>query len=45
MGVALDENACDFVIRNKRNGEYALLSDRALTIAALDPDQVDEVDG
>lgn len=45
VGVALDENACDFVIRNKRNGEYALLSDRALTIDALDPDQVDEVGG
>lgn len=32
VGVALDDNACSFVIRDDRNREYALLSDRALTI-------------
>lgn len=36
VGVALDDNACSFVIRDARNGEYALLSDRAMTITAID---------
>lgn len=30
VGVALDRNACDFAIRNNRNGDYALLSDRVV---------------
>ena len=36
VGVALDDNACSFVIRDARNGEYALLSDRAMTITQID---------
>lgn len=36
VGVAVDDNACSFVIRNERNGEYALLSDRAMKIRPLD---------
>lgn len=36
VAVALDENACDFVIRDSRNTEYALLSDRAMTMQPLD---------
>lgn len=41
VGVALDDNACSFVIRDDRNGEYALLSDRALTIEPTDSTQVE----
>lgn len=41
VGVALDDNACSFVIRDDRNREYALLSDRALTIEPLDDSQVE----
>ncbi|BDR53615.1 sugar ABC transporter [Bombiscardovia nodaiensis] len=44
VGVALDENACDFVIRNDRNGDYALLSDRALTISPVSSADVEEED-
>ena len=36
VAVALDENACTFVIRDARNRNYALLSDRAMTIAQID---------
>lgn len=43
VAVALDENTCDFVIRNDYNGDYALLSDRALTIKPLDLSAVEEV--
>lgn len=32
LAVAVDANACTFVIRDDRNRDYALLSDRALTI-------------
>ena len=35
VGVALDDKACSFVIRDDRNREYALLSDRALTIKQI----------
>ena len=42
VGVALDDNACSFVIRDNRNREYALLSDRALTIEPLDDSQVEK---
>ena len=36
VAVALDENACTFVIRDARNRNYALLSDRAMTITQID---------
>ncbi|NEG54852.1 ABC transporter ATP-binding protein [Bifidobacterium platyrrhinorum] len=36
VGVAVDENACTFVIQDDRNREYALLSDRALTFTQVD---------
>ena len=40
VAVALDENACTFVIRDARNRNYALLSDRAMTITQIDkPEQ------
>lgn len=32
LAVAVDANACTFVIRDDRNRDYALLSDRAMTI-------------
>nr|WP_239512671.1 ABC transporter ATP-binding protein [Bifidobacterium avesanii] len=32
VAVAIDDNACTFVIRDERNRDYALLSDRAMTI-------------
>ncbi|RIY25294.1 sugar ABC transporter [Bifidobacteriaceae bacterium NR021] len=32
LAVAVDANACTFVIRDSRNRDYALLSDRAMTI-------------
>lgn len=35
VGVAIDDNACSFVIRDDRNREYALLSDRALMIKQI----------
>lgn len=35
VGVAVDENACTFVIRDDRNREYALLSDRAMTFVQV----------
>jgi ABC-2 type transport system ATP-binding protein len=40
VGVALDENSCSFAIRNKRNENYALLSQRALHIMPMDADQI-----
>lgn len=43
VGVAVDDNACNFVVRNSRNREYALLSDRALTITPMDPSKITEV--
>ena len=36
VAVALDDNACIFVIRDSRNRNYALLSDRALTITQIE---------
>jgi len=36
VGVAVDENACTFVIQDERNRNYALLSDRALTMTQVD---------
>ena len=38
VGVALDQNACDFAIRNKRNGDYALLNDSAVRFTVANPD-------
>lgn len=35
VAVAVDDNACTFVIRDKKNRDYALLSDRALTITRI----------
>lgn len=35
VAVAVDDNACTFVIRDKKNRDYALLSDRALTITQI----------
>ena len=32
LAVAVDANACTFVIRDSHNRDYALLSDRAMTI-------------
>lgn len=41
VAVALDDNACTFVVRDSRNtSNYALLSDRAMTI-----EQIPEVNG
>ncbi|TCD54031.1 ATP-binding cassette domain-containing protein [Alloscardovia theropitheci] len=40
VGVAIDDRACDFAIRDKRNRDFALLSDRALTITPVDADAV-----
>lgn len=40
VAVASGENACSFAIRNKRNRDYALLSDRAMRIT---PDKVDAI--
>lgn len=36
VAVALDDNACTFVIRDSRNRNYALLSDRALMITQIE---------
>ena len=36
VGVAVDENACTFVIQDERNRNYALLSDRSLTMTQVD---------
>ena len=36
VGVAVDDNACNFVIRDDSNREYALLSDRAMMITQTD---------
>ena len=36
VAVALDDNACTFVSRDSRNRNYALLSDRALTITQIE---------
>lgn len=36
VGVALDDNACDFAIRDERNSDYALISDRALQLHMRD---------
>ncbi|NEG90194.1 ABC transporter ATP-binding protein [Bifidobacterium aerophilum] len=36
VAVAVDDNACTFVIRDDRNRDYALLSDRAMTIKQID---------
>ena len=36
VAVALDDNACTFVLRDSRNRNYALLSDRALTITQIE---------
>lgn len=41
VGVALDENSCSFAIRDNRNREYALLSDRVLKITPVDETQVE----
>jgi ABC-2 type transport system ATP-binding protein len=35
VGVALDANACNFVIRDANNGDYALLNDSAIRITQL----------
>lgn len=35
VAVAVDDNACTFVIRDQRNGAYALLSDRAVEFAEI----------
>lgn len=35
LAVAVDANACTFVIRDSRNRDYALLSDRAMTIKQI----------
>ena len=35
VAVALDANACTFVVRDDRNSDYALLSDRALRIRQI----------
>ena len=35
LAVAVDANSCTFVIRDSRNRDYALLSDRAMTIKQI----------
>ena len=37
VAVAIDANACEFVISDPRNSDYALLSDRAMQIRQVDP--------
>ncbi|KAB8288631.1 sugar ABC transporter [Bifidobacterium ramosum] len=41
VAVALDDNSCTFVIRDKRNRTYALLSDRAVMFTPVAGDDVD----
>ena len=43
VAVAIDDNACDFVVRDKRNSDYALLSDRVLRITPEDPSQIEYI--
>jgi ABC-2 type transport system ATP-binding protein len=43
VGAALGVNSCSFVIRNSRNGDYALLSDRALRFTTQEDTQTVEV--
>ncbi|MBO6097917.1 MAG: ATP-binding cassette domain-containing protein [Aeriscardovia sp.] len=38
VGVATGDNACSFIIRDPRNADYALLSDRATAITAKSED-------
>lgn len=38
VGVATGDNACSFIIRDPRNADYALLSDRAAVITAKSDD-------
>ncbi|WP_018142537.1 ABC transporter ATP-binding protein [Alloscardovia criceti] len=40
VGVAIDDRACDFAIRDERNEEYALLSQRAVQITPVDSNAV-----
>ncbi|KFI67192.1 ABC transporter ATP-binding protein [Bifidobacterium magnum] len=42
VGVAIDDNSCTFVIRDKRNGNYALLSDRALEFTEISKKEAEE---
>lgn len=35
LAVAIDSNACEFAVRDPRNSQYALLSDRAMTIRQI----------
>lgn len=44
VAVAIDDNACDFVVRDDRNSDYALLSQRAIRILPLDPSQIEYID-
>ena len=37
VAVAIDANACEFAISDPRNGDYALLSDRAMQIRQVEP--------
>ena len=43
VAVAIDDNACDFVVRDERNSDYALLSDRGLRITPEDPSQIEYI--
>lgn len=45
VAVAIDDNALDFVVRDERNRDYALISDRGLMISPLDPTAVERVKG
>lgn len=43
VAVAIDDNALDFAVRDERNRDYALISDRGLMISPLDPTAVERV--
>lgn len=40
VGVAIDDRACDFVIRDNENAEYALINNRALEISPVSAQDV-----
>ena len=44
VAVAIDANSCNFVVRNPRNRQYALLSDRALHFVPVTSTQEEGLD-
>ena len=39
VGIALDDNACTFVVRDPRNMDYALINTRSLQIQQITEEQ------